>query len=71
MEKHIERNILTVYDLKNKADRDHFAGVLDALADNSDWHLFATRPDLWAAEGDLGPADGTFTDNGMPDDLPF
>ena len=49
-------NVLAVYSLEDKACRDHFAGVLDALADNSEWHLFMTPPGLGFAERDIDRA---------------
>lgn len=37
-------NVLVVFSLVDKACRDHFAGVLDAMSDKSDWHLYSLQP---------------------------
>jgi len=44
MDKPHERNILAVYDLKDKAGRESFAGLLEMLERHGDWHLFVRHP---------------------------
>lgn len=44
MGKQVEHNVLAVFSLRDKAGRDNFAGVLDAMADTSDWHLHVLQP---------------------------
>lgn len=45
------RNVLALYSLADKACRDHFCGVLDAMADTSNWHLFTSWPELLFSDG--------------------
>ena len=44
MGKRQELNILAVYSLRNKAGRDIFAGMLEAMSDKEEWHLFVRQP---------------------------
>ncbi len=44
MGKPVEHNVLAVFSLRDKAGRDNFAGMLDAMADTSDWHLHVLQP---------------------------
>ena len=40
-------NVLAVYSLWHFAGREHFAGVLDGMADTDDWRLETIHPDLF------------------------
>ena len=42
-------NVLAVYDLRYKAGRDHFTGILDEMADKN-WHLYTISPDRFSAD---------------------
>ena len=44
MGKPVEHNVLAVFSLRDKAGRDSFAGMLDAMSDTSDWHLHVLQP---------------------------
>ena len=44
MGKRQELNILAVYSLRDKAGRDIFAGMLEAMSDKEEWHLFVRQP---------------------------
>lgn len=51
-------NVLAVYDLKDKAGRDSFAGVLEMLEDKGNWHLFVRQPGKDFTAGDVLGTDG-------------
>ena len=56
MKKRDSYNVLAVYDLRYKAGRDHFTGVLDEMADKN-WHLYTISPDRFSAD-ELTTANG-------------
>ena len=49
MKQQFSCHVLALYSLANKAGRDHFHGLLNALSDNSDWHLSVAWPELYFA----------------------
>lgn len=49
MKKRDRYNVLAVYDLRYKAGRDHFTGILDEIADKN-WHLYTISPDRFSAD---------------------
>lgn len=46
-------NVLAVYSLRNCADREHFSGILDGMANTSNWHLSAIPPEQFFASREL------------------
>lgn len=46
-------NVLAVYSLRNCADREHFSGVLDEMANTSNWHLSTIPPEHFTKRSDL------------------
>jgi len=52
------RNVLAVYSLRDKAARDSFSGVLDALSNKYDWHLTVIRPGRYFTPDELVNEDG-------------
>lgn len=44
MTKDSDHNILAVYNLRDKAGRDSFAGMLEAMSDKEEWHLYVAQP---------------------------
>lgn len=40
----VEHNVLTVFNLRDKAGREIFAGLLEAMEDKDEWHLTVLQP---------------------------
>ena len=46
-------NVLAVYSLLNRAGREHFSGILDAMSEKRSWHLSTVRPGRFFTEKDF------------------
>ena len=55
-------NVLAVYALRNFAGRDHFSGVLDAMSNTHNWHLYTVPPGRFFGRNEL------ICENGKPYD---
>lgn len=62
MGKDQELNILAVYNLRDKAGRDNFAGMLEAMSEKTDWHLYVLQPGECFTEADVLGRNGTVYD---------
>ena len=62
MKKDNEHNILAVYNLRDKAGRDNFAGMLEAMSEKADWHLYVLQPGECFTEADVLGRNGTVYD---------
>ena len=55
-------NVLAVYSLLNRAGREHFSGILDAMSEKRSWHLSTVRSGRFFTERDF------VNENGEPYD---
>lgn len=51
-------NVLAVYSLRHFSGREHFAGVLDGMADSNDWRLETISPNLFLGRNAFVDSEG-------------